>query len=139
MNKGARLAIGGCDREGPQGAAISHEKRGLLAGGFSWERGRPSLKVERCNGTRSRIAVPECTFNVHVHLYIYIYIWTSRIPAPIRNFEVSWTLIALGLTRCVYLENLYSKKRSFTWIYCDFSLIPRTSRLYRQYIYILCL
>lgn len=27
--------------------------------GHSWERGRPSSKVERRNGTRSRIAVPE--------------------------------------------------------------------------------
>jgi len=35
--------------------------------GLSWERGRPSSKVERRNGTRSRIAVPERLGRARAH------------------------------------------------------------------------
>ena len=71
--------------------------------GLSWERGRPSLKVERrCNGTRSRIAVPECMCmwsrdgrSAHIEMNEFTVVYTTH--------HVCLISMRLSSNVCVYV------------------------------------
>lgn len=95
--------------------------------GLSWERGRPSSKVERRNGTRSRIAVPERRERLSMCTRAYVYMCMC-IEHPVRGTHTrreSPTIVAV-------LEETRGPS-SYDNHHSEISNVPDSIFVYRQF------